>query len=164
MNSPSEAPKHPAVAELDRVYSSLVGRAEELRDSFFQTALSLHACKPGHIPIVIRIRQSSPNAVTIEWAKVILPRLKEGEAKKPRVIRTINKGQGSKYRVSSFSFVKEPLKNIVRAYEIQLAEIRATCSVIQRVRRQLVPAVKKAGVVDGSISAFITHDYPATSD
>ena len=66
MNSPSEAPKHPAVAELDRVYSSLVGRAEELRDSFFQTALSLHAGKPGHIPIVIRIRQSSPNAVTIE--------------------------------------------------------------------------------------------------
>ena len=77
---------------------------------------------------------------------------------------TINKGQGSKYQVSSFSFVKEPLKNIVRAYEIQLAEIRETCSVIQRVRRQLVPAVKKAGVVDGSISAFITHDYPATSD
>ncbi|WP_217191065.1 conjugative transfer protein MobI(A/C) [Pseudomonas shirazica] len=164
MNPPSEAPKHPAVAELDRVYSCLVDRAEELRDSFFQAALSLHAGKPGHIPIVIRIRQSSPNAVTIEWAKVILPRFKEGEAKKPRVIRTINKGKGSKYPVSSFSFVKEPLKSMVRAYEIQLAEIRETCSGIQRVRRQLVPAVRKAGTVDSSIAAFITHDYPAAKD
>ncbi|MCC9289575.1 conjugative transfer protein MobI(A/C) [Pseudomonas aeruginosa] len=164
MNSASEAPKHPAVPELDRVYTSLVGRAQELRDSFFQTAVSLHAGKPGNIPIVIRMRQSRPNAVSIEWAKVNLPRLKEGEAMKPRVIRTINNGQGSKYPVSSYSFVKEALKNIVRAYEILLAEIRVTCSVIQRVRRQLVPAVKKAGVVDGSISAFITHDYRATSD
>ncbi|WP_137887539.1 conjugative transfer protein MobI(A/C) [Pseudomonas sp. 2FE] len=134
-----------AIESLDAIYSELIGQTEELRDAFFQTALSLHEGKPGHVPIAIRIRQTSPNAKTIEWIKIIMKSKAKG--KKENLYFSINKGVGSRYRVGSFSFVKEPLKEIVRSYEAQLADIREACSVNRRIRRQLVPHTVKVAKI-----------------
>lgn len=152
------------VASLDEIYSSLVKQAELLKEAFFETALALHQGKRGHVPIVIMIKQSSPNAVSIFWAKVTVTRATPSQPKKGFLLTTINKGPGHKYRVSAFEKIQNPLKGVVRAYENQLAEIREACTRNREIRRLMIPHVKKTSIIEATVKAFITDDYQATSE
>ncbi|CAM3408252.1 hypothetical protein SAMN04490207_0093 [Pseudomonas gessardii] len=155
MNSPSEAPKHPAVAEIDRMYAVLVERAEDLREAFFKTALDLHAGKPGHIPIGINVKQSSPNAYSFNWVKI---ELIKGDGKNgSQKITTLDKGRGSNYPLNGFNFVKGSLNPIVRGYELQLREIRVAGSMLQKIRRSLIAAATRVASVEQRV-AILAED------
>lgn len=156
MKPSDETPKYAAVVELDRMYAGLVERAEGLREAFFKTALALHVDKPGHIPIGIGLKKSSPNAYEFNWVKI---ELLKGEAKGSQKITTLTKGRGFKYPVTRFNFVKGPLNEIVRGYELQLQEIREAASMLMKIRRLLVAATKR--VESASLRASIIIDGQA---
>ena len=158
MDAPEGTALHPVVTQLDATYAALIANADALKQAFFATARDLHKGKPGHIPIAIRLCQSSPNAVSIVWVKIILGKAEAGASEGTYLIQTINKGRGHKYPLGAFSFVKEPLKQIVRAYEVQLAEIREACSVNQKIRRQLIPHARRARLIDDAIGAFLAQN------
>lgn len=54
---------------------------------------------------------------------------------KPAVLRTLNKGMGTRYPAGTFSSAKEPLKGLCRAYESRLAQIREACQRNRALRR-----------------------------
>ena len=129
------------VASLDALYDELVAQAHALKESYFQAALALCEGEKGHIPVAINVRTTSQNAVSIYWVKIIIPKSKAADGK--RTIRTINKGRGSKYEVGAFSFVKQPLKQLVRDYEDRLSKVRAACSENRKLRRSVEAHVRE---------------------
>lgn len=159
METPQKSASEIAIEGLDAIYSELINQAEALKHSFFLNALALHEGKPGHIPLVIRISDGSLNSKRIEWMKIILT-IQKGE--RIKIHQTINKGVGSRYRVGSFSFVKEPLKGIVRAYETQLGDIREACMVNRKIRRQLIPHTVKAAKIVALTDQIASAKPPAT--
>lgn len=153
MNPTFQAPKHPAIAEIDLMYAILIERAENLREAFFKTALALHAGKPGHVPIGISVKHTSPNAYQFNWVKIEL--LKEKGKNGNHKITTLDKGRGSAYPLNRFNFVKGKLNPIVRGYELQLREIREAGTMLQKIRRSLIAATKRVESVEKRVSILI---------
>lgn len=120
------------VAALDLLYEQLRERAETLRDQFFNSALALHEDKKGHIPVVIDVKRPSSNSFAVYWLRIFISH-SNGHS-----YRTINKGRGFKYDVGAFSFVKQPLKQLVRAYETELAKLREAASDNRALRRTML--------------------------
>lgn len=149
-------PESPALAEIDRLYAAVIEQAMELRDAFFEAALSVHEEKRGHVPLVIHIYKSSPNAWTIQWSRVTLTKPKAGSTKRERHLARIKKGPGHKYPASAFTFVKGPLQPLVKAYEAKLAQLRASASDLQKIRRQVVAVTRKVSAIQQEISALNT--------
>lgn len=136
------------VAALDLLYDQLRERAEMLRDNFFSSALALHEDKKGHIPVVIDVKRPSSNSFAVYWLRIFISK-PNGHS-----YRTINKGRGFKYDVGAFSFVKQPLKQLVRAYETELAKLREAASENRALRRTMLAHAGKVArclVVDPSL-------------
>lgn len=129
MSSSTSTTQDP-VAVVDRLYLQLRQQAEEMRDQFFQRALALQVDKKGHVPIGIAVLDPSENSFAAYWVRIFI-------SAQGRSVRTINKGTGFKYPVGAFSFVKQPLKGLVRAYETELATLRQLASENRALRKSL---------------------------
>ncbi|GAB3381037.1 conjugative transfer protein MobI(A/C) [Azotobacter armeniacus] len=122
-----------SVEFLDAAYQDIVERAKRLAEQYFEQArLLLAEVQKTHVPVVITIRQTSPNACSFYWARVH-PGL--GDEKGKIVTRTIPKGLGHKYPTGAFSFVKGRLNRLVRSYENRLAELRQLAAENRALRR-----------------------------
>jgi len=122
-----------SVEFLDAAYQDIVEQAKRLAEQFFEQARQLLAeNQRTHVPVVITIRQTSPNACSFYWARVH-PGLDDERGK--IVTRTIPKGLGHKYPTGAFSFVKGQLNRLVRSYESRLAELRQLAAENRAMRR-----------------------------
>lgn len=121
----------PLIATLDALYAELIEEAQRLAEAYFNEASIDHNGAKRHVSLLIHVRQLTEQSWGIYWAKNL------ATPGKPALLRTINKGEGPRYPVGTFSSVKEPVKSICRAYERRLTVIRTACFQNRALRRTL---------------------------
>jgi len=116
---------------LDGLYQDLIEEAQRLAAKYFEEASTAQEGARRHVKLMITVRHHTDQSWGIYWAKNI------GAPGKPANPQVINKGEGNKYPLTTFSVVKEPLKTLCRNYEKRLAAIRAACFQNRSLRRTL---------------------------
>lgn len=126
------------IKAMDNIYESLIEEAQRLAAAYFEEASVDPSGTKRHVVLLIQVRRLTDQSWCIHWAKNV------AAPGKPAILRTINKGNGPRYPVGTFSSVKEPLKALCRAYERRLTKIRAACFQNRALRRSLEAHVRQA--------------------
>lgn len=124
-------PQELLTAPLDEIYKELISEAQRLAEAYLEEASSVDGGGKKQVKLLIQVKQHTPQSWGIYWAR------NTAAPGTPANPMTINKGEGTKYPLSTFSRVKEPLKTICRTYEKRLALIRSACIQNRTLRRSL---------------------------
>lgn len=133
-----------AIAELDAIYGRLMALATEMAERFNTEAKEMLIGKGlKHIPIIMQVKQTSPNASSIIWTRIVFKKGVLG-AKNSNYLKAVSKGgRGEKYPNSAFDFLNKDMKHLVLRYEKEAAAIREVASENRTVRRQVQASLRK---------------------